>query len=211
MSVQPLRKRTMGLDELRNQTRAVLKKCRKQLMRKAHEEGLSDSEFIDQVINPLETDIWQDVQVEKMQAHRVPNMPLQSTPTNCFAACIATVLGCSIEQVPKGADGASWDFAEVQKWLSDEFGLQILEVTFGSGGTIYPMATQVPCIITGPSPRECVTGRHAVVAMTKGLLGFEMVHDPHESGAGLGDEPTHASFFIPVKIEDVFMCDRENY
>src|SRR6185437_99642 len=140
----------------------------------------------------------------------IPNMPKQTTPTNCFSACLASVLGCSIENVPSGADGASWDWDAVQLWLAAEFGLQLLEVTFGEGGTIYPIPVRVPCIITGNSPRECVTGRHAVVAEAIGLDGFCVIHDPHASNDGLDGEPTHACFCVPIKVTDVFMHEREN-
>ncbi len=165
-------------------------------------------DFYEAVAEGLHLDRVQNSQ--RLQDEPIPNMPKQTTPTNCFSACIASVLGIAVEQVPKGADGASWNFQEVQEWLSKEFGLQLLEVTFGSGGTIYPMWRQIPCIITGKSPRECATGRHAVVAMTKGLLGFEVIHDPHESGEGLADEPTHACFFVPIEPDEVFLDKREN-
>lgn len=118
--------------------------------------------------------------------------------TNCFAVCMATVLGCSVEEIPPSADGATWDFTVTQRWLAEKYQMQMLEVTFGSGGTIYPFWSKVPCIVTGKSPRECVSGRHAVCAFGMGLDGFELWHDPHPSNDFLADEPDMACFFMPI-------------
>jgi hypothetical protein len=145
-----------------------------------------------------------------LETKQIPNLPKQTTPTNCFAACLAALLGCDIASVPRGADGATWDWEETQRWLASEFGLQLLEVTFCNGGTIYPMSVDIPCILTGQSPRECTTGRHAVVATTKGLEGFHIIFDPHESDAGLIGDPTHACFFIPIEVTRVFMSREED-
>jgi hypothetical protein len=58
--VEPLRKKTMTLSELHLRTLDVLRKVRFQFNRKAHEEGMSDTEFLDAVVSPLEEDIYQD-------------------------------------------------------------------------------------------------------------------------------------------------------
>jgi hypothetical protein len=58
--VEPLKSRTMTLGELQLKTLDLCKKVRKQLNRKAHEPGLSDAEFLDQVVEPLKTIIEQD-------------------------------------------------------------------------------------------------------------------------------------------------------
>lgn len=68
MSVEPLRKKTMTLNELQLRTLDVLRRVKFQFNRQAHEEGMSDAEFVDQVIDPLATDIYQDRQVLKMYA-----------------------------------------------------------------------------------------------------------------------------------------------
>lgn len=118
--------------------------------------------------------------------------------TNCFAVCMATILDCPVDEMPASADGATWDFKATQQWLAKTYRMQILEVTFGSGGTIYPLSEKVPCIITGKSPRECKSGMHAVCAFGLGLDGFELWHDPHPSNEFLADEPIIATFFIPI-------------
>lgn len=69
--VQPLKSRTMTLNELQLQTLNVLRLVKFQLQRQAHEDGMSDSEFVEQVIEPLETVIHQDRHVLRM--HRQAN------------------------------------------------------------------------------------------------------------------------------------------
>lgn len=64
--VQPLRKRTMTLNELQMKTLDVLRKVRFQLGRQAHEDGMTDTEFVEQYVEPLETDIYQDRQMLKL-------------------------------------------------------------------------------------------------------------------------------------------------
>lgn len=68
--VRPLTKRTMTLHELQMRTLDVLRKTRFQLRRQGHEGGMSDEEFIEQVVESLETDIYQDRQVLKMARDR---------------------------------------------------------------------------------------------------------------------------------------------
>lgn len=64
--VQPLRKRTMTLSELQIKTLDVLRKVRFQLGRQAHEDGMTDTEFVEQYVDPLETEIYQDRQMLKL-------------------------------------------------------------------------------------------------------------------------------------------------
>ena len=128
------------------------------------------------------------------RTRQVPNGVKQTTPTNCFAACAATILGVSIEDIP-GVDGAEWDWDAFQSWLAT-IGLQAVEITFGSGGTVYPTVRPVRCIISGPSPRKEGTA-HAVVGRLDGL-SFFMDHDPHASDLWIDGEPTHATFFVSI-------------
>jgi len=137
---------------------------------------------------------------------RIPNAVNQSTPTNCFQACVATLFGISIDKVPNACDGAKWDWDAFQDWLAFR-GLQAIEVGFGNGGTIYPVRTPVPCIVTGESPRECTTGRHAVVGELLGPEGFRLLHDPHISENWIDGEPTHAVFFVPI-VQSFYEWDK---
>lgn len=130
---------------------------------------------------------------------KLPNAVTQTTPTNCFRACVATVLGLPIEDIPAACDGSTWDWGAFQTWLASR-GMQAIEIGFANGGTIYPVSAPVPCIVSGSSPRECVTGRHAVVGELIGIDGFRLLHDPHPSAMWLDGEPTHATFFVPLEI-----------
>jgi hypothetical protein len=64
--VTPLRSRTMTLSQLQMEVLDVLRKVKFQFRRQAHEDGMSDAEFIEQVIDQLATKIYQDRQVLKM-------------------------------------------------------------------------------------------------------------------------------------------------
>ena len=64
--VKPLTKKTMTLNELQLRTLKVLRLVRSQLNRQAHEGGMSDTEFTENVLDPLETEIKQDRYVLKM-------------------------------------------------------------------------------------------------------------------------------------------------
>lgn len=130
--------------------------------------------------------------VNPMETRSLPNAVKQTTPTNCFQACVATVLGIDIALVPSCVDGSSWDWDAFQAWLKP-FGLAAIEITFMQGGTLYP-AFNVPCIVSGPSPRgDCL---HAVVARFNGLDGFTLEHDPHSSDLWIDGEPTHCTVFV---------------
>lgn len=128
---------------------------------------------------------------------RLPNAVTQTRPTNCFQACVATVLGIPLDDVPEACDGSKWDWDAFQDWLALR-GMQAIEIGFGNGGTIYPVRKPVLCIVTGESPRECTTGRHAVVGELLGLEGFRLLHDPHPSEMWIDGEPTHAVFFVSI-------------
>lgn len=68
--VPPLKKKTMTLSQLQMRTLNVLRHVRFQLQRQGHEDGMSDAEFIEKEIEPLETDIYQDRQMLKMLKRR---------------------------------------------------------------------------------------------------------------------------------------------
>ena len=63
--VRPLTKKTMTLSQLQLRTLDVLRKVRFQFKRQGHEDGMTDEEFLDNVLEPLETDIYQDRHVLK--------------------------------------------------------------------------------------------------------------------------------------------------
>lgn len=134
---------------------------------------------------------------------KLPNAVKQTRPTNCFQACVATVLGLPITDVPDACDGASWDWDAFQNWLATK-GMQAIEITFENGGTIYPVTKPVLCIITGESPRG---GRHALVAEYLGFEGFNLLFDPHDENLWINGEPTHAVFFVPLELSLLKVVD----
>lgn len=68
--VKRLKKKTMTLSELQLKTLDILRRVRFQFNRSAHEEGMSDTEFLDQIVDPLETEIHQDRQMLRMIRRR---------------------------------------------------------------------------------------------------------------------------------------------
>lgn len=123
-----------------------------------------------------------------------PRQVMQTTPTNCFAACVATLLDVPIESVPLACDARFWDFDAFQRWLAAEFAMQAIEVVLGPA-SIVPVQHSVPCILTGESPRRCMSGLHAVVGQFC-REGFELTHDPHASGEGIQDAAVRVTFFV---------------
>jgi len=119
---------------------------------------------------------------------------MQTTPTNCFAACIATILDIPIETVPITCDARFWDYDNFQRWLAAEHDMQAVEVVIGPA-SIVPVQKPVPCILTGESPRDALTGLHAVVGSLRDS-GFWIKHDPHESQGGIQGEPKYVLFFV---------------
>ena len=118
----------------------------------------------------------------------------QPTPASCYRACVASIFGIDVNEVPRGCDGDSWNWDDFQEWLQSRFGMQAIEVWIGGDAPVlYPAPAGVPCILSGQSPRRDTL--HAVVARSMGLEGFEILHDPHPDRAGFVGEPTHVTFF----------------
>lgn len=68
--VPSLKCRTMSLDRLQKETLRVLRLARKQFNRAAYEDGLSDNEFIREVLEPLMHSIRTDRAVIRMRKRR---------------------------------------------------------------------------------------------------------------------------------------------
>lgn len=129
-----------------------------------------------------------------------PQRVIQETPVSCFRACIASLLGLKWSEVPDAFDGNAWNWDVAQDWLCER-GLQAVEIVLDDCPRLYPLRVPVPCILTGKSPRECTTGKHAVVATLRGLEGFTILHDPHVSSDGIVGEPTQVTFLVPTLHE----------
>lgn len=66
--VRPLRSKVYTLKELRFFTLDFIKKVRKQLQHSPYQEGMNDSEFLDQVVSPFEEKIRNDRDMERIIA-----------------------------------------------------------------------------------------------------------------------------------------------
>lgn len=129
----------------------------------------------------------------------------QQPPGNCWAACIASILSVSIEDLPDEKDFwkpgdhpvNSWPpyFRATLDWLRAR-GLSWLEVRIG--GISRDEIGDVYCIISGPSPRDA-TITHSVVG-----LGSRIVHDPHPSRAGLigPEEKWTWGYFVKTFVKE---------
>lgn len=121
-------------------------------------------------------------------------------PGNCWASCIASILGVPLENVPDEAatwkegltSRSSWRIYEpiVHAWLRDR-GYVILQITLPDDFE-FPGGVEPYCIMSGPSPRNPEYD-HAVVAK-----GKTMVHDPHPSKAGLLPGNRTYEFFVSI-------------
>lgn len=91
---------------------------------------------------------------------------------NCFSACVATLLGLSIDDVPYFMEPDDW-FQGFLDWLAPR-GWWAVTFKLVRGGWSPPDGALV--ILGGESPR----GPHACVGR-----GRRVVHDPHPSRDGL--------------------------
>jgi hypothetical protein len=130
-----------------------------------------------------------------------PRGVIQTTPTNCFRACVATVLNVPIEIVPEQCDGSQWDFDVFQRWLLDEYRMQAVEITLNLSAVVSPVDVPVLCILTLESTEE-TTGKHCVVAYTDGQEGYRIIHDPSRKRGLLG-ELLSVMFFLTVPEPNV--------
>lgn len=144
---------------------------------------------------------------------RTPDDPT-GPPGNCFAACIASILECSIDDVPHPTvderDGEGWVrpggyWERLGAWLASA-GYYSVEIVDG----VRPWTTldlELPGICSfviahGDGPRGC---KHSVVAAI-GDGGFRLVHDPHPSRAGLLRDDsgrlrvTGWTFLVPIEV-----------
>lgn len=125
----------------------------------------------------------------------------QQPPGNCWAACIASILEVSLEEVPD--EGKFWlpgmsprkswpKYHEaMMAWLAEK-NLTLVECSVHN---IVVDWTDCHEILSGPSPRD-QNVLHAVVG-----FGGEIVHDPHPSRAGLlqiEDKPWTRSYFVCI-------------
>lgn len=125
----------------------------------------------------------------------------QPTPTSCFAACIASIIECEIEDVPAAFAAETWDHAAQRYWLKDRgWGMAEHKLLHLS---MWPPTDGMICIVSGKSPRG--DHKHAVVAESQyDTAGpFKIVHDPWRTDSYLenafdGDADT-VTWLIPME------------
>lgn len=99
----------------------------------------------------------------------------QDAKDDCLMACVASIIECSLQDLPVLGDqhrDGSW-YEVVQSSLREK-GFEL--VYTDNYPAFLPYGYHIGA---GPSPRGC-TGGHAVVC-----LDGRIVHDPHESNAGI--------------------------
>lgn len=131
-------------------------------------------------------------------------------PGNCFSACVASVLECSLADLPDeaeiirqlkveyGSDWTSWPnrykwskswerlWAQTQEECRKR-GLFMLEV---KGPFASELTNNVWCIISAQSPRGLP---HSCVGR-----GLQIVHDPHPEGGGVEEADRTYIFFVAL-------------
>lgn len=113
--------------------------------------------------------------------------PDGSLKGNCFTACIASILGLSIEQVPYFM--ASTQRVQIKianNWLK-QFNLKLKMIP-------YPTNLQISnfCLARGRSPRN---PRYFHMVVWK---DNKIIHDPHPDQTGLVGNPTHLIYFTII-------------
>lgn len=122
-------------------------------------------------------------------------------PGNCFAACLASLLGVPLAAVPNFAlAGEEGWWRELQAWLSPR-GWYALDMKWGgideevpagvwSSGYVAPGSLLIASGAAARGLRHCVLVRAAED-------GPETLHDPHPSRAGLL-RITHLTVLVPL-------------
>lgn len=121
------------------------------------------------------------------QTQTILNGGESGEPGNCWAACIASIVGVPIKGVPNFVASTHW-FQDTQVWLNDRgWGLVQMpwpdRVVGGVFGGQFPPAVVV---LSGWGPRGV---RHSIVAQVlldeEGFPFVSRLHDPHPSREGL--------------------------
>lgn len=113
---------------------------------------------------------------------RITQTVLNATRGDCFAACLASLLEVSIEQVPNihNISGDDW-FYPLNAWLRQAHGLVLLMIQADAYASKVWFPDGVPFIAS------CDTGlgwNHAVVMAYHGMEA-KVLHDPFPGGSGI--------------------------
>ena len=116
--------------------------------------------------------------------------PIDQRPNGCWAACIATITGISLDDLAQpfsGEDGEEWVSSDgVDRWQ------QMQDWLVTRGWSLFHTYGRIPrgyAIACGQSPR----GHYHAVVMKDGALW----HDPHPSRAGLV-KVEHYEYLMPI-------------
>lgn len=116
---------------------------------------------------------------------------------NCFPACIASVLGLPLDDVPHFCEPVKGWERRFHRWLAER-DLFALEASLKVPDSLF-LSPRTLCILTGDSPR----GRHAVVGRVSADADcFEYVHDPHPSRGFYGGKEPDQVMFIGRVVRD---------
>jgi hypothetical protein len=117
---------------------------------------------------------------------------------NCFAACVASLLEVPLESLAIDPDEMKW--LDTTQEALKAFGLFYLEIRLDVAVN-YPTYAmkERQCIMVGKSPRGEFL--HAVVGKighndADNTVIYELVHDPHPSGAGIIGNPKAIGFLV---------------
>lgn len=110
---------------------------------------------------------------------------------NCWSACIASITGIPISEIPNFCvEYKSYWWEETLKWLEARGLTGIHQTIFHRKDWSYDGYW----LASGKSPRaDC---DHCVV-----FKGNKMVHDPHPSNDGIEGKPLYATIIIPIDLE----------
>jgi hypothetical protein len=131
---------------------------------------------------------------------------------NCFAACVASLLGISIEELPDlNACTGDWT-RPLNRWLA-QYGLAYVEMCTETNAFYTRLPRGLHAILGGLSPRHTKTPEgqsihHAVIGCADGKWAFEIVHDPHPSRDGLDGPVESVGFILPLMPASVSSCLR---
>jgi hypothetical protein len=103
---------------------------------------------------------------------------------DCFPACVASILGLDLKQVPFfSLDSQTSQINDANSWLR-QFNLKLIIVRAD-----HPTPQNQLYIIKGLSPRW--KGKYHTVVGYNG----KMLHDPHKDRTGIVGDPTHYIYF----------------
>lgn len=148
--------------------------------------------------------------------HPVTQTVLDRLTGNCLSACIASVFGFDLEDVPNFCDETivenredrTYWFSWLRKWLNC-FGVDTFMVDSGLDTWLGCLAEGTIVIAGGKSPRYD-NGMHAIVMRvetdTDGNKQWKTVWDPHPSRDGIKGDVMDVMIFYPVVPLKMNLC-----